>query len=699
MTGITTDAVHLAWTSAGLYLLPALVWAILAERTWWVRRTRRPGSRLYDLLPVVSGCLALHYLLSGLAALYPTPPDQAAPLLLCGLGIARDASVVFAAASARHLLRYFPDDEDPPSTGWLLAVYGSAAGVGVVALLSSGTSWVVYQLTYQIFLLANLTLAVLYCWRVSRRSGFGHAGLTSIRTSDVATFTAGLFIAGAMVHGSTFGEICPWTQAVWVVVGNASLGLLLAVPFAMRMLGEVLRSFLLAATLIAATFAIYLLGELALAAADAEARRIGTASILLVLLVVLGPGQRWLRARVDALGFRRSRRREAQLHSVLHTLSPELGAVECMRRALNEFVVVMEARGAGLLLSPEGTAIKVGDIDIETIRRAWPTGEAADSFYESGLGLLEMRELPRAVREPLTAAKVVGLFPIVSPRRRWGHLFMTSGLLGTVITDEDSDVIHAFTDQLALVLDSTELLERAVSVERSLAHAEKLSAIGELAARIAHEIRNPVTAARSLAQSLCAEPDSPDNPEHAEIILTELARVEHQIAALLKFARRDELHPEPVDLGSLVRETVDQFHLRLEGAGIGFDLDAPDGIVADVDREKIRQVLINLIENSIDAVIDTQGERSISLRVGRENGHAEVAVSDNGPGVPAASLGKIFEPFYSLKTQGTGLGLAIVKRTIEAHGGNVRAEPNGSNGVAFRVDLPIEARSAGEGRS
>ncbi len=689
MTSIPTDAVGLSWMSAAIYLVPALVWAILAERTWWIRRTRRPNSRLYDLLPLVTGCLGVHYFLSGLTALYPTPAGLVPPLSLCVLGVARDTSLIFAAASARHLLRYFPDDEDPPSTGWLVAVYGSAALVGLAAVVFANSSWLAYQIFYEVFLLANVALATMYCWRVSGRGGWGHAGLSSIRTADVLIFTAGLFVAGVLVHGNSLGEVCPWKQTLWVVLGNAGLGLLLAIPFAMRMLGEVLRTFLVAACLISATFATYFGGQFLLSHASDDVQRVGTASILLLLLVVLGPGQRWLRSCIDRLGFRRSKVRESQLHAVLHTLSPELGAVECMRRALAEFIIVMEAKGAAVLLSPERTVVRVGNIETSEIRNAWPEGSAADSLYVSGLGLLEMRELSKELREPLMRANVVGIFPITSPRRRWGHLFMTSGLLGTVITDEDGDVIHAFTDQLALVLDSTELLERAVSVERSLAHAEKLSAIGELAARIAHEIRNPVTAARSLAQSLCAEPDSPDNPEHAEIILTELERVERQIAALLRFARRDELRPEPVDLGSLVRETVDQFHLRLEGAGIGFDLEAPDGIVAEVDREKIRQVLINLIENSIDAVVNTSGERTIALRVGRENGSAEVSVSDSGPGVSEDSLPKLFEPFFSLKTQGTGLGLAIVKRTVEAHGGQVHAESGPGSGLAFRVGLPI----------
>src|SRR4029453_17529631 len=111
-----------------------------------------------------------------------------------------------------------------------------------------------------------------------------------------------------------------------------------------------------------------------------------------------------------------------------------------------------------------------------------------------------------------------------------------------------------FGAQLARVLDAAELLARTVVVERSLAHAEKLAAIGELTARIAHEIRNPVAAARSLAQQLASEPGSPFGEEH-ELILTELDRVERQGADLLRFARRDEPRLAPGNAGVLAPAT------------------------------------------------------------------------------------------------------------------------------------------------
>jgi len=288
----------------------------------------------------------------------------------------------------------------------------------------------------------------------------------------------------------------------------------------------------------------------------------------------------------------------------------------------------------------------------------------------------------------LIAADAVGIIPINSPRRRWGHLFLATGFLETATSNSNVEILQTAADQLALVLDNAELLARAIEVERSLAHAEKLAAIGELAARIAHEIRNPVTAARSLAQQLTRESTQPFQSEHA-LILTELERVERQVAALLRFARRDEFQFERFDLCELVRSTAAEFRPRLESSGIVLALDTPESLTASADREKLRQVLVNLIENARDALSASPEPRRLALRLTRDNGSAQLRVSDTGPGVPADVLTRLFEPFFSMKAHGTGLGLAIAKRTVDAHGGHISVSNPAEGGLTFDIELPL----------
>jgi len=285
----------------------------------------------------------------------------------------------------------------------------------------------------------------------------------------------------------------------------------------------------------------------------------------------------------------------------------------------------------------------------------------------------------------------VSIVPIASRRRRWGHLLATEGLLTTPSSSEDAAEIAAFVAQLAIVLDAAELVARAVAVERSLAHAEKLAAIGETAARIAHDIRNPVTAARSLAQQLAQEPGVAFGTELG-VILAELERVEHQVADLLRFARRDRLQPEPTDLAALVRATLARFAPRFAEAGIATDVALAENVTVVVDREKIHQVLVNVIENAIDALAADGTDRRLHVTLAADGGVAHLCVSDNGPGVDADAVARLFEPFFSLKAHGTGLGLAIAKRTIDAHGGRIHAERGGDAGITMHVELPLEIR-------
>jgi signal transduction histidine kinase len=166
------------------------------------------------------------------------------------------------------------------------------------------------------------------------------------------------------------------------------------------------------------------------------------------------------------------------------------------------------------------------------------------------------------------------------------------------------------------------------------------------------------------------------------------------VAALLRFARRDEFQFAPLDLDALVRQTAAELEPRAEAAGIALAVRTPGAVVVRGDREKLRQVLVNLCENSIDALRARKGERHIELSVAKDNGNAALSVADNGPGVDPDSLPRIFEAFYSGKEHGTGLGLAIVKRIVDAHGGNVRASTEGG-GMTLRVDLPLPDDRAG----
>jgi len=160
------------------------------------------------------------------------------------------------------------------------------------------------------------------------------------------------------------------------------------------------------------------------------------------------------------------------------------------------------------------------------------------------------------------------------------------------------------------------------------------------------------------------------------------------VAALLRFARRDDFRFEVVDVTALVRATAEHFRPRLEAAGIGLELHLDADLTARADPDKLRQVLINLIENAIEALATNPDGKRLGIEAVAADGAVVVRVSDDGPGLPPEAMPHLFEPFFSTKATGTGLGLAIARRTVEAHGGHIDAERGPDAGVTFVVALP-----------
>lgn len=676
--------------AAGLYLIPALLWAIIAWQLWDYYRVRRPRSQYLRIAPALTGVIALHIFAHVVRVLLPAVVrDQSTgPAVL--LHVVLEVSGLAGLTLGRHLIRLMPVPEVPPGRTWLAANYGLAAVAAAtfaLARLVPGTTatqeWLAFALLHGT-VLALATLCVWQAVRNARPGAWGPESAGEIRRTDL------VLVAGGLAAATGLLLVLAATGRLWfgIVVFEVVFSLAIAAPWALRMLGHVIPELVVTTTLLAATAAA-LVGYADLAArVDPAYRPLLAVLTALALGVVVMPGQTWLRASVERVVLRRSRRQQAELQAFLHALSPELGTLECCRRALAELVRVWQLTGAAIILR-DGEAVVHGDFQLEPLRRVWPREAEADALPANSFGTAELRELPLTLREALIEANVgLGAAPILGPRRRWGHLFMNTGLLGGTFREDDAEAFRTFVAQLALLLDGTDLLARTVAVERSLAHAEKLAAIGELAARVAHEIRNPVTAARSLAQQLAREPGSPFAAEHA-VILTELERVERQVAALLRFARREEFHFEAVDLGELVRTTIADLHPRLEAARVGVELDAAGDVTARADREKMRQVLVNLIENAIDALGDTTGSRRLAIGIARANGTATIRVQDNGPGVPADAVPRLFEPFFSLKAQGTGLGLAIARRTLEAHSGRIAAESGAGAGMTLCLELPL----------
>ncbi|MGH7803736.1 MAG: ATP-binding protein [Candidatus Binatia bacterium] len=236
-------------------------------------------------------------------------------------------------------------------------------------------------------------------------------------------------------------------------------------------------------------------------------------------------------------------------------------------------------------------------------------------------------------------------------------------------------------------------VDREVRREKAMMTSEKQASIDELSSTIAHEIRNPIAAAKSLVQQIGEDPASPENVEYGKVALEELDRVERSISHLLKYAKEEDYKFERVNLANVVDSALTQLRARLDEAKIAVSRNYITGPMIAGDGEKLRQVFANLLDNAIDALTPVAEGRRIELFV--ENGRpdfATVRLRDNGAGIVPEKLEKIFNPFFTTKDDGTGLGLAITKKIVEAHEGSIEAASEVGRGTEFRVFLPLAPR-------
>ncbi len=214
---------------------------------------------------------------------------------------------------------------------------------------------------------------------------------------------------------------------------------------------------------------------------------------------------------------------------------------------------------------------------------------------------------------------------------------------------------------------------------------EKLASLGELSAGLAHEIRNPLGIIKNAAEGLMSrERDQREKEMLLDIIVQESKRLNKLVTDFLDFARPRPPRKVEASLKALVEEVVFSLQDEAGERGISFSLFLQE-VILPLDRDQIRQVLLNLLFNALEAT-PSGGKVRVSL-VG-EKDWAFLRVEDTGTGISPDHLDRIFDPFFTTKEKGTGLGLALVYRIVEAHGGNIQVE-SGHRGTRFQVELPI----------
>jgi signal transduction histidine kinase len=229
-----------------------------------------------------------------------------------------------------------------------------------------------------------------------------------------------------------------------------------------------------------------------------------------------------------------------------------------------------------------------------------------------------------------------------------------------------------------------EVVEQAQRREREALRAEQLAAVGQLAAGVAHEVRNPLVAIKLLIESALAGGEL--TADDLRVIHGEVGRLERAAQGLLDFARPAPPRREAADLRSVVGSAVDLVRGRAGLQNVRLEVEVPPKpVVAAVDVAQVQGALVNLLLNALDAM--PSGGRVV-IDVGRADGAVRLTVRDTGPGIRAEVLPRLFEPFASTRDTGTGLGLHVSRRVVRDHGGDIHGANDPAGGAVFTITLP-----------
>jgi signal transduction histidine kinase len=433
----------------------------------------------------------------------------------------------------------------------------------------------------------------------------------------------------------------------------------------------------------------------------------------IVILVLFEPLRGWVESRIHGVFFRERQDLENAIEGarrkLVHVLETDelrqvvLTALERSRHVTSAALYLLDKTGATLDLAggfgaevPErielatargllDQATKGAPVVLEEVARQ--VGELREEGRFADSSLAEGVLASAAVLGPLQQAVILGI--VAESGELAGLLAVADDRVRDAYSYEELTLLQSLVAQIGVVIQNSILYQR-------MQERDRLAAIGQMAARLAHEVKNPLGAIKGAAQ-LLAEP-SPGtteidaaSSEFLGIILEEVDRLDRVVGSVLDYARPSPANPVPLDVNGVVRRTVQILSSeRDDDVDLVLDM-AEDLQRVRVDAEQLRQVLMNLIRNAKQAM-NGRGKVVVGTRprLGSRTSvpWVEVWVTDRGPGISQKVLKNLFVPFYTTKNKGTGLGLAISQRLVQSAGGTIEVSTHEGAGTTFTIVLP-----------
>ncbi len=420
---------------------------------------------------------------------------------------------------------------------------------------------------------------------------------------------------------------------------------------------------------------------------------------LLVIIVLFNPLRARVQAAVDFLFARDRYDYRATVAEASQALATLLDVETVVGRILHTITATMRVEFGGLWLREEH------GFRLHAIAGPRSARDVPQYLYDSDA---LVQELERRPREVLTqdAARNDGvgidhrldaalIMPMTFERRLIGFLALGDKQSGQFFSREDLGLLRTLANQGAVAVENAKSYRALVhanqelqAAQSRLIEAERLAAIGELSAAVAHGIRNPLAGIKAAAQFANLEL-SAEHPlrENISDIISEANKLEARIKELLDFAKPFEPHLAPCAVADIIAGALTSLRPQLSAHGVTVATDCDPMLPKVVlDHAQIEQVLLALLSNAVEAM-PRGGKVTVAARRSGHGIHIEVA--DNGPGIPLAQQERVFKLFFTTKSSGTGLGLAVVKKVVERHGGTIVLDSVVGQGTRFLIDLPV----------
>ena len=397
------------------------------------------------------------------------------------------------------------------------------------------------------------------------------------------------------------------------------------------------------------------------------------ALLILALALFAAPFRGWLAQR-----FQKLFERETALYKQIVS---RIGSYAGQYTDLVDLLHFVEERTTEVLGLRQLKIFVNGDLNGEDCDKVW-VDQVLERSHAVGWRPLE--------DDPLLAEKG---FKLAYPLRREDRVpgVLAVDAASGSLTPDARSVIETLADQVAIAIDDSRLMEENVRLERELAERERLASLGRMAATVAHEIKNPLSAIKSIAQVMREDQNlSKEYERDLSLIVGETDRLSQSVTQLLSFARRESPSEQPLPMTELMQSMVDLFQASAREQGIGIEYKVTsDAQLSGKCVSVLRDALSNLLLNALQAT-NTGGKVALAATVaGKE---LLISVEDTGPGIAAELREQIWEPFFTTRQRGTGLGLAIVRKRVQEVGGtaSLDASRNG-RGALFYLRVPIEA--------